>query len=572
MVPSHSLVLKWRAVPSKPEHALRHWSRDTPGARDVNATPQLVNTLHLSQKRINFLSYSFHWLPRGPRWLRGDSPLASRQGEPGSIPSRATGLSYVGIVPDDAVSRRVFSGISRFYRSFIPALLHSHSITLIGSQVLAVKNRPNLFTHALTDSHTDNVTFETTLDTNNTASSEYANMHDFSEIKGLAYPEVSSTFEVQKRGNDKGDTATRFKCAIAYKREALIWRAVFYRLFTVKDRPPPAFMRCQLAKTTAFRNAITCKLPSQRRIAFIARHLLFLLHPSGEIWPALNIEVLRADEGVGELSILQHDSQMRKIRERPCQEWMPRREACSLTTTPPRPLRLRHHRIRMRTEVKSRQTACRAPAENVLLKNRPTFLTEVCLRTASTKRYGHPIKTAGRPDSALKYILASKSFREISLPLRINASGPPGKTQGNPSLLPLRGSGGVVVRLLASNPPPPPLGSVPGRTHSRIFASGNHAELASLSLALKTSMLRAAQSSELNSRGHVPTRAVNLLASHQGDPGSIPSWVTPDSRMWESCQTMPLVNGFSPAPSFRRCSIITSITLIGSQDLTVKSR
>ncbi|KAJ8891231.1 hypothetical protein PR048_010746 [Dryococelus australis] len=52
----------------------------------------------------------------------------------------------------------------------------------------------------------------------------------------------------------------------------------------------------------------------------------------------------------------------------------------------------------------------------------------------------------------------------------------------------------------------------------------------------------------------------------------------PDFRMWESCQTMPLVGGFSrgspvsPALSFRRCTILTSITLIGSQALAVKSR
>ncbi|KAJ8895947.1 hypothetical protein PR048_001288 [Dryococelus australis] len=52
----------------------------------------------------------------------------------------------------------------------------------------------------------------------------------------------------------------------------------------------------------------------------------------------------------------------------------------------------------------------------------------------------------------------------------------------------------------------------------------------------------------------------------------------PDFRMWESCRTMPLVGGFSRGSpvsstlSFRRCSILTSITLIGSQDLTVKSR
>ncbi|KAJ8867250.1 hypothetical protein PR048_031049 [Dryococelus australis] len=57
-----------------------------------------------------------------------------------------SGFSDVGIVLDDAVSRRVFSAISSF-----PALsLRRRSIftliTLIGSQDLAVKSRPNLFT------------------------------------------------------------------------------------------------------------------------------------------------------------------------------------------------------------------------------------------------------------------------------------------------------------------------------------------------------------------------------------------------------------------------------------------
>ncbi|KAJ8871711.1 hypothetical protein PR048_028042 [Dryococelus australis] len=65
---------------------------------------------------------------------------------------------------------------------------------------------------------------------------------------------------------------------------------------------------------------------------------------------------------------------------------------------------------------------------------------------------------------------------------------------------------------------------------------------------------------------------VRLLASHQCKPGSIP-----DFCMWELCRTMPLVGRFSqrppvsPALSLRRRSILTSITLIGSEDLAVKS-
>ncbi|KAJ8890126.1 hypothetical protein PR048_009633, partial [Dryococelus australis] len=70
---------------------------------------------------------------------------------------------------------------------------------------------------------------------------------------------------------------------------------------------------------------------------------------------------------------------------------------------------------------------------------------------------------------------------------------------------------------------------------------------------------------------------VCLLVSNHGDPGSIHRRVTPDFCMWESCRTMPLVDGFSrgspvsPAFSFQRYPIFTSITVIGSQNLDAKS-
>ncbi|KAJ8869387.1 hypothetical protein PR048_030963 [Dryococelus australis] len=59
--------------------------------------------------------------------------------------------------------------------------------------------------------------------------------------------------------------------------------------------------------------------------------------------------------------------------------------------------------------------------------------------------------------------------------------------------------------------------------------------------------------------------AVSLLASHQGEPGSIPGWITPDFYKWELCQTMLLVDGFSrgsPVSSglaFQLRSILTSL-------------
>ncbi|KAJ8867302.1 hypothetical protein PR048_031103 [Dryococelus australis] len=73
------------------------------------------------------------WKHEGRIRGRGDravSLLASHQGEPVSVPGRVTpGFSRVGIVPDDATVRWVFSGISRFPRPFIPAPLHTHLIS-----------------------------------------------------------------------------------------------------------------------------------------------------------------------------------------------------------------------------------------------------------------------------------------------------------------------------------------------------------------------------------------------------------------------------------------------------------
>ncbi|KAJ8882865.1 hypothetical protein PR048_014679 [Dryococelus australis] len=66
-----------------------------------------------------------------------------------------------------------------------------------------------------------------------------------------------------------------------------------------------------------------------------------------------------------------------------------------------------------------------------------------------------------------------------------------------------------------------------------------------------------------------PTKAIRVQS---------PAGPLGDFCMWESCRTMPLVGGFSrgsavsPVLSFRRCSILTSITFIDCQDLYVKSR
>ncbi|KAJ8883039.1 hypothetical protein PR048_014878 [Dryococelus australis] len=65
----------------------------------------------------------------------GAAPYFNHPGVPASIPYRATpGFSQVGIVPDDAAGRRVFSEISRFPRPSITAMLHSSLFHSIGSQ------------------------------------------------------------------------------------------------------------------------------------------------------------------------------------------------------------------------------------------------------------------------------------------------------------------------------------------------------------------------------------------------------------------------------------------------------
>ncbi|KAJ8870667.1 hypothetical protein PR048_029690 [Dryococelus australis] len=62
---------------------------------------------------------------------------------------RHAGFSHVGIVPDGAVGRWVFSGISLFLRPFIPALLRTHLLSpssVLNTSLSAIQ--PNLFTHS----------------------------------------------------------------------------------------------------------------------------------------------------------------------------------------------------------------------------------------------------------------------------------------------------------------------------------------------------------------------------------------------------------------------------------------
>ncbi|KAJ8888540.1 hypothetical protein PR048_008031 [Dryococelus australis] len=110
---------------------------------------------------------------------------------------------------------------------------------------------------------------------------------------------------------------------------------------------------------------------------------------------------------------------------------------------------------------------------------------------------------------------------------------------------------------------PPTNGIVRHDSHMRI--SGSNPTKNQTSFALQE-----AQFATLNSSSFYATTTYKATG--------LPFSLDTRFRKWESCRTMPLVgvlsrgSPVSPAPSFRNSTIFTSITLIGSQDLAVKSR
>ncbi|KAJ8878880.1 hypothetical protein PR048_019479 [Dryococelus australis] len=119
---------------------------------------------------------------------------------------------------------------------------------------------------------------------------------------------------------------------------------------------------------------------------------------------------------------------------------------------------------------------------------------------------------------------------------------------------------------------------------------GSPFSLQSPSSALKTSLLRAVQIYSLlpasrgvhvgklyHSKGAAVAERLACSPSTKANRVQSPTG-SPDLREWESCRKTPLVGGSSRdlplplPPPLRRRSIFTSIALIGSQDLAVKSR
>ncbi|KAJ8891622.1 hypothetical protein PR048_004150 [Dryococelus australis] len=109
-----------------------HWLRVVQGVSNELRSNCKVNfSVHwtgVSQKGLGIRErFTLRLPPAGTAVAERIDYSPPPQGEPGSIPGGVTGFSHVGIVPDDAVGRRVFSGISRFPRPFVPAPLHIHS-------------------------------------------------------------------------------------------------------------------------------------------------------------------------------------------------------------------------------------------------------------------------------------------------------------------------------------------------------------------------------------------------------------------------------------------------------------
>ncbi|KAJ8870785.1 hypothetical protein PR048_027084 [Dryococelus australis] len=115
-----------------------------PPVCDLWSCQGLVRRIHVPFKIKYFQAIIFTAQYQDPKVVLP----SSHQDEPGS-PGRVTGFSQVGIVPDDAVGRRVFSGISRSPPLHSGTAPYSLQNTHIGSQDLAVKSRPNLFTSSL---------------------------------------------------------------------------------------------------------------------------------------------------------------------------------------------------------------------------------------------------------------------------------------------------------------------------------------------------------------------------------------------------------------------------------------
>ncbi|KAJ8880186.1 hypothetical protein PR048_016652 [Dryococelus australis] len=100
----------------------------------------MVGETTLPYKKKNLRTRKHTWQRRYRIFrTRAVSTLASHQGKPGSIPSRVTGFSQVGIVPDDAVGLRVFPFPPPLHSGAAPYSLQSPTSALKTSLLRAAQ-------------------------------------------------------------------------------------------------------------------------------------------------------------------------------------------------------------------------------------------------------------------------------------------------------------------------------------------------------------------------------------------------------------------------------------------------
>ncbi|KAJ8880502.1 hypothetical protein PR048_016972 [Dryococelus australis] len=373
---------------------------------------------------------------------RAVSLLASDQGEQGSVPSRVTGFLHVGIVPDDAVGLRVFLRISRSPCPFIPEQLHTPSVTLVGSQDLVGKSRPNLFNH-----------------------SQFYRSVPVSALRMIALRGASNCscwslrHQVFFREKISGPVVLQntFPSPIVSR----LAHAAFtqhYRLFTEKLSPLKALLKIPNRKFRWFEmNFISISSPA--------------LNSNGGTVFCVD---LRPDLGSS-------------FESRWC--------------------------------------------------NRALFT--IMKRRGVPRLNPEPRRRAGR------------HCKDVNISQDV-------------AFLPLGGRNDNIAAWTGQ--PAPDVSNYQTWYGIWPYKAGNAMTGATR---IPATMADLAQS--------FTESAVSLLASHQGDPGTIPCRAIPDSRMWESCRTRPSVGRYSqgspasPGPSFLRCSMLISITLIGSQDLDLKT-
>ncbi|KAJ8878591.1 hypothetical protein PR048_019172 [Dryococelus australis] len=155
--------------------------------------------------------------------------------DPVSIPGQVTGFSHVGIVQDDAIGRRVYSGTSCF--PDLSFWFHT-SITLIGFQDLAVKSHPNLFTSLDLDPVT---------------------LNDLENKNSRKICKTQQAYDVTDYYHHVGCSANQIVCPIPGISSVIRWASSNARQISASAGIP-----------SSSRSAIVCKTPNKALVAVVS--------------------------------------------------------------------------------------------------------------------------------------------------------------------------------------------------------------------------------------------------------------------------------------------------------------